>query len=121
VAASAIVGISDNPPGIALAFLASACFALAFVHPWRTIKPFARLVGFSSIGFVVLAVLHNVFEALAGMAASHVLLHGLLQGIDVVAFLLAILVCPPTIVVGIVGVIAMFIRNRRSPKQESRR
>jgi hypothetical protein len=32
--ASGVVGISDNPPGILLAFLAAAAFVLGFVHPW---------------------------------------------------------------------------------------
>lgn len=34
--AAVLVGISDNPPGILLAFTAAAAFVLAIVHPWRT-------------------------------------------------------------------------------------
>ena len=113
--AAAAVGISDNPPGTLLAFLAIGAFFLAFVHPWRTARQYRLLLFASMLGFVLFAILHNVFDALATLSANVRGLHGLLIALDVGAFLIAILACPPAFFVGAIGSIAMFIRNRRRP------
>jgi hypothetical protein len=113
--AAIVVGISDNPPGIVLAFGAAAAFILAFVHPWRTARQFRRLLYASLVGLVIFVILHNVFEAVASKAASAGALASLLQGLGVAAFLLAVLICPPAILVGVVGLVVVFIRNRRRP------
>ncbi len=115
--AAVVVGISDNPPGILLAFGAATALVLAFVHPWRTAKQFRLFLYASVLGLVMFAILHNVFEAVAGKAASAGALQILLQGLGVAAFLLAVLICPPAILVGAVGSVVMFIRNRRRPTQ----
>jgi hypothetical protein len=72
----------------------------------------------SAIGFVVFAILHNVFEALATGMAGAGLLKGLLEGVGVVAFLLALLLCPPGLIVGAAGSIVMFVRDRRRPAKD---
>lgn len=110
------VGISDNPPGILLAFLAATSFVLAFVHPWRTAKQFRLLLYASILGLVIFGILHNVFEAVASKLAAAGIFQGVLQGMGVAAFLLAILICPPAILVGAVGSVVMFIQNRRHTK-----
>jgi hypothetical protein len=115
--AAGVVGISDNPPGILLAFGAAATFILAFVHPWRTARQFRRLLYASLLGLVIFGILHNVFEAVASKAASGGALQSLLQVLGVAAFLLAVLVCPPAVLVGAVGSLVMFIRNRRRSMQ----
>jgi hypothetical protein len=111
---AALVTVSDNPPGIALALLAAAAFILAFVHPWRTARQYGFFFVASVAGFVVFAVLHNVFDALASLMANVRVVHGLLEGLSVAAFLLAILICPPAIVVGAVGWAITLIRKRRA-------
>ena len=115
--AAVVVGISDNPPGILLAFGAATALVLAFVHPWRTAKLFRLFLFASVLGFVMFAILHNVFDAVASNAESAGTLQILLQGLGVAAFLLAVLICPPAILVGAVGSVVMFIRNRRRPTQ----
>ena len=50
-AAAGLVGISDNPPGILLAYGAAAALVLAFVHPWRTSRQFRYLLYGSFLGF----------------------------------------------------------------------
>jgi len=110
------VGISDNPPGIFLVFGAAAAFILAFVHPWRTSKQYRRLLYASLIGFVIFAVLHNGLHAI-GNDVSDGLLKSLLQGLNVTSFLIAVLICPPALLVGAVGAIVFFIHNRRKIKQ----
>lgn len=116
LAASAlVVGVSDNPPGIALIFGAATALVLAFVHPWRTAKQFGLFLIASILGFVVFGILHNVFHGVAGEVESARTLQILLQGFGVAAFLIAVLICPPAVLVGAIGSVVMFIRNRRRP------
>ncbi|RPI01319.1 MAG: hypothetical protein EHM72_06755 [Calditrichaeota bacterium] len=109
--AAAIVGISDNPPGIVLAYLSAFLFILAFVHPWKSAKPYRYLILASFLGFVITALLHNVFEAVAGTIEATPFFKGLFEFLGVFFFMLALLLCPPAFVVGIVG--AMVARNRK--------
>ena len=51
--AAFIVGISDNPPGLVLCYLATVSLILAFVHTWRKVKYFLILLGASVVGFAV--------------------------------------------------------------------
>ncbi len=115
--ASGVVGISDNPPGILLAFLAAAALVLAFVHPWRTARQFRFLFYASVLGLALFGILHNVFEAVASKWANAGPLHILLEGLGVAAFFLAVFGFPPAFLVGAVGWVAMSIRNRRRPAQ----
>lgn len=112
--AAATVGISDNPPGLLLMFLSASAFIVAFVHPWRASKHFQRLIYASGLGFIVFAVLHNVFEGVASKAGVSGLVHDLLSGAGVAFFLIAILLCPPGLLVGVVGAIVMSRRGRHS-------
>ena len=112
-AAAGLVGISDNPPGILLAYGAAAALVLAFVHPWRTSRQFRYLLYGSFLGFLVFAVAHNLFEVVAGKMGGPGFVVAVLQGIQVAAFLIAVLVCPPALVIGAVGAVVMAIRNRR--------
>ncbi len=111
--AALAVGIDDNPPGILLAYLAAFGCVLTFVHPWRTAREYRRLFYGSFLGFVLFAVAHNVFEALGSRLAAPGMLHGLLQALSVVAFFVAVLLCPPAFLIGAVGWPAMTIRQRR--------
>ena len=113
--AAATVGISDNPPGILLAFLAATALVLAFVHSWRTPSQFRRLLYASAFGLVVFGLLHNAFEAIARNSGGSGLVPGLLNGAGAAFFLIATLVCPPGLLVGAVGAVVMNTRNRRRP------
>jgi uncharacterized membrane protein (UPF0136 family) len=115
-AAAGIVGISDNPPGILLAFGAAAALVLAFVHPWRTSRQFRYLFYAVFVGIAVLVVVHNVFEVVAGRMGGPGFVVAVLQGVQVAAFLIAVLICPPALVIGAVGAVVMAIRNRRRPE-----
>jgi hypothetical protein len=106
-AGAAITGIADNPAGVLLIWSAVAGFMVALVHHWRRSKPFYLFLGGSFLAFVASAVLHNLFWAL-GQAnpdlPSWVLLS--LEAIHVSAFLVAVIVCPPAILIGLVGWVA---------------
>jgi len=101
--AAFIVGISDNPPGLALCYLATVSLILAFVHTWRKVKYFLILPGGSVIGFAVFAVLHNVFYALAEISSDIVVLSQMLKFLDAASFLVAIFVCPAGLLIGAIG------------------
>jgi hypothetical protein len=110
--AAGLAGIADNPPGILLAFGAVAAFVVAFVHHWRTARQFRFLAYAAGLGFGFFAIVHNVFEGLAGGSGELAAVRVTLQGLGVAAFLIAILICPPALVVGAVGALAMWIRSR---------
>jgi predicted branched-subunit amino acid permease len=115
---ASILGIEDNPPGIALAFLSTIAFILALVHPWRTSKQFRYLIYGSGLGFVISAILHNVLEGIASKMGGSGLVHTLLSGAGVAFFFIA-LVCPIGLLVGLVGALIMSRRKDQSQSGSS--
>jgi hypothetical protein len=107
-AIATVLGISDNPPGIFLAYGSITALILAFVHPWRTLKPFRNLFFAAVLGFVIFGILHNVFEAVASRAITSGVLQSLMQVLGVASFL-----------VGAIGSVITFIRNRTGSTAES--
>ncbi len=114
--AAAVIGIEDNVPGILCAFIATVALVLSFVHPWRTAKQFSLLLLGAILCFVISAVLHNVFHGVADNIESMQVLPEILTGLSVTFFLVAVLVCPPAVIVGLVGSVAMFLRNHHRAK-----
>ena len=114
--AAATVGIDDNLPGVLLAFLAATAFVLVFVHPWRTAKKFVLLLLASVLGFVLYIALNIVLDTAAQDPATAGALQYLLQSpvVEALSVIIAIL-CPAAFIVGAVGAVAMFVRNRRRP------
>ena len=112
--AAVVVGIEDNLPGILLAFLAATAFVLAFVHPWRTTRKFMFLLLASVLGFVLFIILNIIFDSVAQNPATSGALQDLIQSPAINALNLIIaMICPAAFIVGAVGSVAMFIRNRR--------
>ena len=112
--AALAVGIADNLPGIALLFGAIICWTLAVVRRWSRPKSFLGLALGAAVGFLVFAVLHNVFYGLGQMATDRPFLHGLCEVLHVVSFPLAVIVAPPVLVLGLVGRLVSGWRQRRS-------
>ena len=110
--AAVTIGIDDNPPGVLLAFLSAVAFVLAFVHPWRASKQFRYLIYASLLGFVVCALLHNILDFVASKSGSSGLVPGLLDIMSATFFLVATLLCPPALLVGVVGAVVMSGRAR---------
>ncbi len=71
------------------------------------LKIFLLLAGFAAAGFLVGVVLHNLFYALASMTTSAIL-SGLLGFLEGTFFILAVLVCPLALLVGIVGTLVLW-------------
>lgn len=114
IAGALVVGISDNPPGIALVYGGLVCLVLAAVCRWRRPRSFVLLLAASALGFVVFAILHNLLYGLATMV-DLAWLEGTLQVLHVAAFLIALLLCPVGVLVGLVGWVAAVFRSRREP------
>jgi hypothetical protein len=110
--AAGLVGISDNPPGILLAFGSSILVVLALTWGWKHPRKHFYLSVGSFLALVVTAVLHNVFEAAASVAGVP-WLKAAGEAIGVTFFLVAIFLCPAGIVVGAVGGIASLFRRKR--------
>jgi len=112
--AAVVVGIDDNPPGILLAFLAATAFVLAFAHSWRTARKFMFLLLASVLGFVLFIILNIILDTVAQNPATSGALQDLIQSpaSDALNLIIA-MICPAAFIVGAVGSVAMFIRNRR--------
>jgi len=112
--AAVVVGIDDNPPGILLAFLAATAFVLAFAHTWRTARKFMFLLLASVLGLVLFVILNIILDTVAQNPATSGALQDLIQSpFANTLSLISVMVCPAAFIVGAVGSVAMFIRNRR--------
>ena len=107
-----IIGISDNPPGILLCFAGVTALILVFAHRWRKCKNFLILFIASIIGFLIFAILHNVMYGLEKKVVDIIVLSQLLKFLDVLFFLIALLVCPSGILVGAIGSIVLYFKNK---------
>jgi len=103
LAGAFIVGISGNWPGILLCYVAATALVLMFVHIWRKVRYFLILLGASVAGFFIFVLLHNVFYGMGVMASDIVVLHGLLEFLHVVCFLIAVILSPAALLVGATG------------------
>jgi hypothetical protein len=112
--AAGFIGIDDNLPGVLLAFLSVLAFILAFVHPWRRRKLYLNLIYASILGFVGFALLHNLFEFAASKSGGGGLLVESLNLVGGAFFLIAVLLCPVCLLVGVVGFAVMSILENHS-------
>ncbi len=103
IVAALIIGISDNPPGIALVYLGIALLVFSLIHHWRSARNFGTLLAVSVIGFPVMVLLHNIFEMLNEQLGPLLVASQLLEGLSVVFFIGAVLIAPAVVVVGILG------------------
>jgi len=115
-AGAAAVSIDDNALGVALAFLSAVAAVLAFVHPWRTVAQFRRLITLAGLGFGVLVLLSNLFEALAPKAGVASPLGTLFGGAGALCFVIALLLCLPGVVAGVLAALFTARRERRSQR-----
>ena len=109
-----IIGIDDNPPGALLIYLGSFVLIITFVHHWRESKKFLILFISSIFGAIIFGVLHNLFDGLQKMMGDIIILSQILVFLSVTTFLIALIVCPPGILIGLVGSIVLYFKNRKS-------
>lgn len=111
-----LIGVSDNPPGIAVLFTGMILTFLAFVHYWRSAKAYLWLMLFSLLGGVVFAVLHNLLDALSVSLADISFLPNVIEVFSAMCFLIAVLVCPVGLVVGFLGALLTYFLNMNPKK-----
>lgn len=86
-------------------------FSSQGIHKWRKPKSSLILMISSVVGFVVFALLHNVFYAIGIKGAAIPGVSGLMEILGGVSFLIAIVLCPAGAVVGAVGSLFHYVRN----------
>ena len=97
----------------ALCFLLGLALLILAIR-WKQhtlLRTFWILVGASTTGFAVGSVLHNAFFALGTVTGDWSILHAVVQGLEVVSFVFAVLLCPVAFLVGTVGAIVIIIRQ----------
>lgn len=114
VIAAFIVGVEDNPPGAVLLYAGTFALILTIAHRWRKVKEFTILTVASIIGIPIFIVLHNLLEVLGEKSVDIILLYYLLTGLSVISFLMALIVCPAGLIIGISGIIVLTIKTRRT-------
>lgn len=109
-----VVGIDDNPSGTFLAFLSAITFVVVFSHPWRTARKFAFLLLASVLGFALFIILSIISDSIVQDPTASIAVKNLIQSpfMEVLSIII-IMICPAAFIVGVVGSVAMFIRNRR--------
>ncbi|HZD06206.1 MAG TPA: hypothetical protein VE173_14950, partial [Longimicrobiales bacterium] len=98
--AALVAGIADNVVGLVLVNVACFGVVAALTTGWTRPRPFLLLAGAAVVGFPVFVLLHNVFYAV-GLAAGGVpLVPAVFDILGGAAFVLAVLVCPASLIVG---------------------
>jgi len=98
---AALIGISDNLPGIILIYLSLTCLAVSWVWSWHSPREFWILLGLALLSFPVGVFLHNMLYALGTVVNNIPILAGLIEFLEVIFFLFAV------IVAGLVGIVAL--------------
>ncbi len=102
-----------NRLGLGLFFLAAFVLVAAAIHPWRRPRSFAKLALWSLLGIPVFAVLHNVFYAIGEIVEDVPVLPMVFEFLHVAAFIVALVLCPVGVVIGVVGWIVTWWLGRR--------
>ena len=77
------------------------------------LKKFLIFTGASASGFFISVLLHNLLYGL-GQTTEHIFwLHTLLEIFNVVFFIIAIVICPIGFLIGTIGVIILFRKNKK--------
>lgn len=94
-------------------------FGLGVVMSWLTYKRktkgwlsrFLMMTGLSAVGFLVGVVGHNLAYAGAELSKEVWLLHGFFEVMHVGLFLIALVMCPVTFLVGMVGSLLLVLKK----------
>ena len=109
-----IIGISDNPPGIIILYAGIILLIFSLVYIWRKIRSFLILLIVSIVGVPVFAVLHNIFYGIAELTSEVKILPEILRLFDAMSFIIALIICPSGIIVGMGGALILFVKRKKS-------
>jgi hypothetical protein len=104
------VGIDDNPLGILLGLCSAMAFVVAFVHTWRTPRPFLRLIVASFAAAVVYAIVSNLTEAASARGSVPTAADRMLNVVAVTVMLLI----PAALLAGVTGALVTWRFGSRS-------
>jgi hypothetical protein len=76
------------------------------------LRKFLLLTGGSAVGFLVGVVLHNLLYAAAILTEPIIVLHYLCEFLHVAFFLIATILCPLGFIIGLLGSIVQFFKER---------
>ena len=76
------------------------------------IRKFLLLTGASAVGVFVGVILHNMFDALSIVIGEVIILSNIIGFIGGLFFIIAIIICPLGFLVGAVGSIVLFSKNK---------
>jgi len=105
------IGISDNPPGVGLAYLGVAFICLSMIHHWRSARDFWTLLAVAVISFPVMVLIHNMFDTINAKIGMIPVLNQLLGGIAIISFVGGVLVAPAVTLVALLGGIVYLIKK----------
>ena len=103
IVAALVIGISDNPPGVGLAYLGFSFLCFIMIHQWRSARDFGTMLAVSIISFPVMVLLHNIFDTINTQMGSIPVFNQLLGGFSVIFFVGGVVLAPAVALVGIVG------------------
>jgi hypothetical protein len=98
--------------GLTLVYVGIGSLVMTVAHRWRRTRPFILLTVVSLIGIPLMSLLHNLFYALAEYNHDVPILGSSVEFLNVACYITALLVCPAAAVVGVVGSLVRFVRNR---------
>ena len=78
----------------------------------KWLRIFLIITGASPAGFAIFSILHNMFYAFTILSESIVWLSFIMEILHVAFFLISIFVCPIVFIIGLIGTIVLFIRNK---------
>lgn len=108
--AALVIGLDGNAVSNLLAIVSANALVLAVVHPWRRLRYFRYLLLASLVGFAGFALLHNLLEMAAASVSG--LFSSFLQLLSGFAFFTALYLCPPALIIGVIGMTLLFLRDR---------
>jgi len=79
-------------------------------------RKFLLLIGASALGFFVFIFLHNAFYALAVVSENIIVLKYFFEFLHATFFLVAIPICPLGFLVGAIGSIVLFAKEKKRPE-----
>ena len=79
-------------------------------------RKFLLLTGASALGFFVFVFLHNAFYALAVVSENIIVLKYFFEFLHAMFFIVAVIVCPLGFLVGAIGSIVLFIKEKKPSK-----
>lgn len=100
--------------GVILVILGSVLTGLTLVQKVEgKLKKFLILTGVSAAGFFIFSILHNIFYGLEQITSHITVLSYSMKAFEVIFFLIAIFACPTGFLIGAIGTIVMFDKNRK--------